>query len=182
MIRRTLAVALALWLTVLALASPAAATTVPTFPPALAAEVAEPAVTFTLDPAVVVQLLVAFLLPVLVGLVTTRVTSSAHRAWLLAGLTLATSLLVELGRALTAGTGYDVGPALLAALPAFVVSVATHYGLWKPTGVSDAVLDSGRHADVELTAADYEYAAERSAEWHAEQIARARARETRSAT
>lgn len=181
MIRRTLtfAFAFALALT-FAFASPATATA--TTPPALAAEVAEPAVTFTLDPAVVVQLVVAFLLPVLVGLVTTRVTSSAHRAWLLAGLTLATSLLVELGRALTAGTGYDVGVALLASVPAFVISVATHYGLWKPTGVSDAVIDSGRHADVELTSADYEYAAARSVEWHAEQIAQARARETRSAT
>ncbi|MFJ2297395.1 hypothetical protein [Oerskovia paurometabola] len=166
MIRRTLATTAALCLTLLALATPANATTVPTFPPALAAPVvAEPAVTFTLAPAIVVQLLVAFLLPVLVGLVTTRVTSSGRRAWLLAGLTLATSLLVELGRALTAGTGYDVGVALLAALPAFVVSVATHYGLWKPAGVTDAVLDRGRHADVELTAAEWEDGAARSGEY-----------------
>lgn len=155
MIRRILATLAVLWLTVLALASPAAATTVPTFPPELAAPVvAEPAVTFTLDPAVVVQLLVAFLLPVLVGLVTTRVTSSGRRAWLLAGLTLATSLLVELGRALTAGTIYDLGVALLTALPAFVVSVATHYGLWKPAGVTDAVLDRGRQADIEVSLED----------------------------
>lgn len=177
MIRRTLATTAALCLTLLALATPANATAGATFPPALAAPVvAEPAVMFTLDPAVVVQLLVAFLLPVLVGLVTTRVTSSGRRAWLLAGLTLATSLLVELGRALTAGTGYDVGVALLAALPAFVVSVATHYGLWKPSGVTDAVLDRGRHADVELTAGEWEDAAASSGEWYAEQINAARAR------
>lgn len=177
MIRRTLA-ALALALTLLMFSTPAHATHTLTFPAALAAEaVAEPAVTFTLDPAVVVQLLVAFLLPVLVGLVTTRVTSSGRRAWLLAGLTLATSLLVELGRALAAGTTYDLGVALFAALPAFVVSVATHYGLWRPTGVSDVVLDRGRHADVELTAADYERSADSSAVWYAEQIAQARARD-----
>lgn len=101
------------------------------------------AIAFTLDPLAIVQLLVAFVLPVLVGLVTTRVTSGARKAWLLAGLSLVTSLLLELARALTAGTTYDVGVALLAALPAFVVSVATYYGLWKPTGITATVQDIG---------------------------------------
>lgn len=101
------------------------------------------AIAFTLDPLTIVQLLVAFVLPVLVGLVTTRVTSGARKAWLLAGLSLVTSLLLELARALTAGTTYDLGVALLAALPAFVVSVATYYGLWKPTGVTATVQDIG---------------------------------------
>ena len=96
-----------------------------------------PVVAFTLDPLAVVQLLIAFILPVLVGLVTTRVTSSAVKAWLLAGLSLVTALLVELARALTAGETYDLGVALLTALPAFVVSVASHYGLWKATGVTE---------------------------------------------
>ena len=45
--------------------------------------------------------------------------------------------------AITAGVPYDVGVALLAALPAFVVSVASHYGLWKATGVSAAVQSVG---------------------------------------
>lgn len=100
---------------------------------------------FTLDLAGVVQLLVAFVLPVLVGLVTTRATSAALKAWLLAGLSLLTSLLVELGRSISEGATFDVGVALLAALPAFVVSVATHYGLWRPTGTTDKVQAVGRH-------------------------------------
>ncbi|WP_413354011.1 hypothetical protein [Microbacterium sp. 1P06AB] len=99
-------------------------------------------IAFTLDPLTIVQFVIAFLLPVLVGLVTTRVTSGAMKAWLLAGLSLATSLLVELARALTAGEIYDLGLALFAALPAFVVSVSTHYGLWKPTGVAGAAQDT----------------------------------------
>jgi hypothetical protein len=111
--------------------------------PVVAHAAADPAtgaaVAFTVDPAALVQLALAFVLPVLVGLVTKTVTSSAVKAWLLAGLTLATSLLVELGRALEAGSTFDVGAALFLALPAFVVSVATHYGLWKPTGVSARV-------------------------------------------
>lgn len=92
---------------------------------------------FTLDPLAVVQFVISFVLPVLVGLVTTRVTSGRWKAVLLAGLTLATSLLIELARAIGAGEVYDLGAALLAALPAFVVAVAGHFGLWKPTGVSE---------------------------------------------
>jgi hypothetical protein len=90
-----------------------------------------------------VQLLLAFALPVLVGLVTTRVTSPARKAWLLAGLSLLASLLLELARSLQDSSTYDLGIALLAALPAFVVSVASHYGLWKPTGVADKVQSIG---------------------------------------
>jgi len=106
---------------------------------------AVPAVAFTLDPLAVVQLVIAFVLPVLVGLVTTRVTSSGAKAWLLALLSLVTSLLVELARSLGEDVTYDLGVALLAALPAFVVSVATHYGLWKPTGVAARAQGIGRH-------------------------------------
>ena len=94
-------------------------------------------ITFTLDPLTVVQFTVAFILPVLVGLVTTRVTSGGIKAVLLAGLSLLTSLGVELARAITEGEAFDLGIALFAALPAFVISVASHFGLWKPTGVTE---------------------------------------------
>lgn len=100
-------------------------------------------IAFTLDLLTIVQFVIAFLLPVLVGLVTTRVTSGSMKAWLLAGLSLATSLFVELARALTSAETYDLGLALFAALPAFVVSVSTHYGLWKPTGVANAAQTVG---------------------------------------
>lgn len=92
---------------------------------------------FTLDPLVVVQFVISFVLPVLVGLVTTRVTSGRWKAVLLAGLTLVTSLLVELARTIGSGEIFDLGAALLTALPAFVVAVAGHFGLWKPTGVAE---------------------------------------------
>jgi hypothetical protein len=94
-------------------------------------------IVFTLDPATVVQIVLTVVLPILVGLVTTRVTSSAVKAWLLAALTLVTSLVTELARALASGETYDLGVALLAAIPAFGISVAVHHGLWKPTGVSE---------------------------------------------
>lgn len=100
---------------------------------------------FTLDPALLVQLVLAVILPILVGLVTTRVTSGAKKAWLLAGLSLLTSVITQLGVAVASHTPFDLGLALLAVIPAFAISVATYYGLWKPTGVGQTA------QDVELT-------------------------------
>lgn len=92
--------------------------------------------TFTLDAALVIQLLVSTVLPLLVGLVTKRVTHGGVKAVLLAGFALLTTLLVELGNALAAGEAYDVGRGLLLAVPTFLIAVGMHYGLWKPTGTA----------------------------------------------
>lgn len=93
-------------------------------------------VVFNVDPALVIQLVLAVLLPIGVGLVTTRVTLGSTKAWLLAGLTLVTSLVTGLGDAVAEGRAFDLGSALFLALPAFCISVAMYYGLWKPTGVA----------------------------------------------
>lgn len=100
-----------------------------------------PVVVFSLDWAIVVQIVLAVVLPILVGLVTTRVTKSSIKAWLLAGLTLVTSLVTQLANAIATGTPFDLGLALLAVIPAFAISVATYYGLWKPTGVGEKMQD-----------------------------------------
>lgn len=94
-------------------------------------------VTFTLNAALTVQLVLTVLMPILVGLITTKATSSGLKAWLLAGATLITSVLTGMYNALANNMPFDAGFALLTAIPAFAISVATHYGLWKPTGVSD---------------------------------------------
>jgi hypothetical protein len=96
---------------------------------------------FTLDPALVIQLVLAVILPILVGLVTTRITSGAKKAWLLAGLSLVTSVVTQIGVAVANNSVFDLGLALLATIPAFAISVATYYGLWKPTGVGVAAQD-----------------------------------------
>ena len=101
-------------------------------------------IVFSVDPATVIQLLLTVIMPIAVGLATTRTTSGAVKAWLLAGLTLVTSLLTELGSALASNVPYDLGVALLVAIPAFAISVATYYGLWKPTGVGGAAQDVER--------------------------------------
>ena len=102
-------------------------------------------ITFTLDPLLVIQLLVSTVLPLLVGLITKRVTHSGVKALLLALAALVTSLLTELGTALANGVPYDVGQGLLLAIPTFLIAVGLHYGLWKPTGVTEkaqALFDS----------------------------------------
>lgn len=95
-------------------------------------------ITFTLDPALVIGLLVSTVLPLLVGLVTTRVTHGGTKAILLAALSLVTSLLTELGVAVSNGVTYDLGQGLLLAIPTFLIAVGMHYGLWKPVGASTA--------------------------------------------
>ncbi|QZE10315.1 membrane protein [Microbacterium phage Luna18] len=95
-------------------------------------------IAFTLDPALIIGLLVSTVLPLLVGLVTTRVTHGGVKAVLLAGLALVTSLLTELGAAVANDVAYDLGQGLLLAIPTFLIAVGMHYGLWKPVGASTA--------------------------------------------
>lgn len=92
----------------------------------------------------VLQLILGVILPVLVGLVTTRATGAGRKAVLLAALSVATSLLTELIAALQAGTVYNLGLALVLGIGTFIVAVATHYGLLKPTGLSTAAQSSFR--------------------------------------
>lgn len=81
-------------------------------------------------------LLVTVLLPVMVGLVTKASTSSSVKAVLLAVLSAVTGVASALIQANDAGKSVDLYPLALSAVSVFVVAVATHYGLWKPTEVS----------------------------------------------
>lgn len=100
-----------------------------------------------LDSAYWLGLLVSVILPVLVGLVTTRVTHAGVKAVLLLALSTLNGFLVEYA---AGGPGYDVGTAAVLALVAFATGVLAHFGLWKPTGVSgkaqDSLVTSGSHA------------------------------------
>lgn len=99
--------------------------------------------TFSLSWPLIIGLLVSTILPLLVGLVTTRVTHSGAKAALLAGLAAATGFLSELGNALTSQSPYDVGTGLVFALTSFLVAVGLHYGIYKPTGASARVQATG---------------------------------------
>lgn len=93
----------------------------------------------TLDNAYWLGLAISVALPVLVGLVTTRVTSAGAKAVLLLALTALNGFLVELSNA---GDGYDMGSAVALTLVSFGTAVLSHFGLWKPTGVSGKAQDS----------------------------------------
>ncbi|MHA7145428.1 hypothetical protein ACX80U_11995 [Arthrobacter sp. TmT3-37] len=95
----------------------------------------------------VLGLLSGTILPLLVGLVTTRVTHSGAKATLLAGLSVLINLATELGSALQEGETYNLGLALVLALGTFLIAVGIHYGLWKPTGVTDQAQDNLRTAN-----------------------------------
>jgi hypothetical protein len=103
--------------------------------------------TVNLDKAYWLGLLVSVVLPVLVGLVTTRVTGAGFKAVLLLALSVVNGFVVEYA---AGGAGYDAGTAAVLAAVAFGTGVLAHFGLWKPTGVSgkaqDSLVTSGSHA------------------------------------
>jgi hypothetical protein len=92
-----------------------------------------------LDAAYWLGLLISVVLPVLVGLVTTRVTHAGVKAVLLLALSTLNGFLVEFA---AGGPGYNVGTAAVLALVAFATGVLAHFGLWKPTGVAGRAQDS----------------------------------------
>lgn len=93
----------------------------------------------TLDSAYWLGLAISVALPVLVGLVTTRVVHAGVKAVLLLALTSANGFLVELQ---AGGEGYDLGAAVVLTLVSFGTAVLSHFGLWKPTGVAGKAQDS----------------------------------------
>ena len=84
-------------------------------------------------------------IPALVGLVTKEVTSSGAKAVLLALLTGVSGFLSEWLVALNSNRNFDWQTGAFTWLVTFVVAVASHYGLLKPTGVSAKAQAFPRH-------------------------------------
>lgn len=80
----------------------------------------------------VASLLVGVFIPILVGLVTKRVTAASTKALLLAGLSAVSGFFTEYINS----ANFHWQQALLTTIVTFVIAVATHYGLWVPTGVT----------------------------------------------
>lgn len=89
------------------------------------------------------SILVGTVLPILVALVSTRLTSRAAKSWLLAALSAVSGFLTEF---INSGDDFVWQQAVLTTVVTFVVAVATYYGLWNPTGISTRALDTGRTA------------------------------------
>lgn len=90
--------------------------------------------TVTLDRTYWLGLLISTVLPVLVGLVTKRVTSAGWKAVLLLALSTLNGFLVELMG--PHDSGYSWQTAAILAAVSFATGVLTHFGLLKPIGVS----------------------------------------------
>lgn len=104
----------------------------------------------SLDSAYWLGLLISVILPLLVGLVTTRVTNASVKAVLLLALTAVTGFVVEL--AAPHPDGYSVGSAVILWAVSFGTGVLSHFGLWKPTGVSGKAQDVGASSSVRRAA------------------------------
>lgn len=96
--------------------------------------------TVDLDKAYWLSLFVSVVLPVLVGLVTTRVTHAGVKAVLLLALSTATGFVTEYAGPHDAG--YSVGTAAVLALVSFGTGVLAHFGFWKPVGVASKAQDT----------------------------------------
>lgn len=102
-----------------------------------------PEIVLALDVPQLLNLLLAVIFPVLVGLVTTKVTSSTLKAVLLASISLASGLVSALLTTVIAGVPFDLIAALLTGFAAWIIALATHLGFWKPTGVTEVVQSIG---------------------------------------
>lgn len=90
--------------------------------------------TVNLDQAYWLGLVTSVVLPVLVGLVTTKVTHAGLKAVLLLALSTITGFVVEYAG--PHGDGYSVSTAAVLALVSFGTGVLSHFGFWKPVGVA----------------------------------------------
>jgi hypothetical protein len=89
------------------------------------------------------SLAVTVLLPLLVGLVTTRLTSSGTKAVLLLALASITSVVQAWLASVNAHVPFEWVVVAFNAAINFGVGTAVHFGLWKPTGAAKAAEDSG---------------------------------------
>lgn len=88
----------------------------------------------------IVALVINVFMPLVVGLVTKRVTSSGLKAILLAGITGGVSFVTELVKE---ESNFSLGTALLTWMLGFVVAVGVHFGLWRPTAIAGKMQDIG---------------------------------------
>lgn len=85
----------------------------------------------------VIAMVSGLFIPLLVGILAKLAAPTWLKAFLNFGLTAATGALATIVP--DDSPGFAWTPFLIAWLSAWVVSVATHYGLWKPTGTTLAV-------------------------------------------
>lgn len=81
----------------------------------------------------ILSIVVGTIIPILVGIITTKLESSKTKGLLL----LTLSAVSGLATTAIAGNGIFTKESVIAAAVAYVTGVASYYGVYKPTGVSD---------------------------------------------
>lgn len=89
-----------------------------------------------------VSLALQFLLPLLVGLVTKQSWAPSFKAVLLLAATAVGQLLIALQDSLGRSEHFNWQAWLWTVGVGFAISVAVHFGLWKPTGAADNAQDT----------------------------------------
>lgn len=84
------------------------------------------------------SLIITVLLPLLVGLITTRTTSPAVRAILLLAFAAIKGFLEAWLQAINTDVDFAFVPVAITIAVNFVIAVVVHFGLWKPVGASAA--------------------------------------------
>lgn len=100
-------------------------------------------VVFEIDWPLIISTVISTILPLLVGLVTKTTTSGGLKAVLLAALSFVNAGLTQLYVAMTEDVVFDLGTWLVGAIASFAVAVGSHYGFWRPTGVTGKVQSIG---------------------------------------
>ncbi|ALY09429.1 holin [Arthrobacter phage Joann] len=115
---------------------------------------AQAMITFNVDWWAVLQLVLSAVLPLVVGLITTRMTAGTKKSILLLALSVLTSFLTQLLSWWFGGHSepYDLFSALLLALATFVIGVGLHVGAYSSknadgTSIASRLADKGITAD-----------------------------------
>jgi predicted membrane-bound spermidine synthase len=97
---------------------------------------------FVIDTAII-SVLLGFVLPLVVGIITKKVESGQLKGALLLTASALTGLL---NSALTTG-GVLTKDAIIGAVTAYGVALASYYGVWKPTGAANYVQENVGRTD-----------------------------------
>ena len=89
---------------------------------------------FDIDWVLVIQFVLATVLPLLVATVTTKVTSGKVKALLLALFAFISTVLTSIVEALISGATLDLGALLLTAGGTFAWAVVAYFGIWRAQG------------------------------------------------
>jgi len=96
-------------------------------------------VAIDIDIITIINWVIAFGLPLLVGVITKRMSESLPKVLWLAGLNVVNSALGELARSLQEGTVWSLGSFLFTLMGALAVAYGAYSNVWKPTGAAARV-------------------------------------------